>query len=412
MRISWLPATLPCLLVLLPVFSTGCADAGARSHAVVRDSAGVSIVESAGPAWGEDEGWRVAAEPSVDIGVVEGDEAYQLHRVSDVDRLSDGTIVVAENTRLRFYDEEGRHLRDVGREGGGPGEFRWIQELQVLPGDTLLVYDGRARRVSILDPQGAVLTTATPRTPDPLRPRSLLGRLDGRFTGVVIVPTEGDAEGFRRDTLLYVTYDDMGALTDTLARGLGQEWFQRTTQTATAGGGVIFNVEEGTIPFGRSLLHALGPKRLVLGQTDGWVLDVRGPDGALQRSLRRTDAPPRPLSPDELDRYVAWRLDNPRPSAQPARLEKTLRELRYPETLPVFRALRLDSEGALWTEDFRFPWEEQPRWSVFDADGQLLGHVETPAGLSVHAIGPDWVLGTWRDELDVEHVRLHRLERR
>jgi hypothetical protein len=34
-----------------------------------------------------------------------------------------------------------------------------------------------------------------------------------------------------------------------------------------------------------------------------------------------------------------------------------------------------------------------------------------PAGLRVDDIGADYVLGVWRDDFDVEHVRLHALRR-
>lgn len=50
-------------------------------------------------------------------------------------------------------------------------------------------------------------------------------------------------------------------------------------------------------------------------------------------------------------------------------------------------------------------------WIVFDPEGRLLATVELPEDLVVRQIGRDWVLGTWRDALDVEHVRVHGLER-
>jgi hypothetical protein len=37
--------------------------------------------------------------------------------------------------------------------------------------------------------------------------------------------------------------------------------------------------------------------------------------------------------------------------------------------------------------------------------------VETPPALRVLEIGRDYVLGVWQDDLDVEHVRMHRLDR-
>ena len=57
------------------------------------------------------------------------------------------------------------------------------------------------------------------------------------------------------------------------------------------------------------------------------------------------------------------------------------------------------------------PTDEPRRWSVFDREGRWLGSVETPAGLSVREIGEDYLLGTWKDDVGVEHVRVHRLDR-
>ena len=39
----------------------------------------------------------------------------------------------------------------------------------------------------------------------------------------------------------------------------------------------------------------------------------------------------------------------------------------------------------------------------------MRGIALTPADLSVIEIGADYLLGTWRDELDVEHVQLYEL---
>ena len=67
-RSTGIPATLGLVAVL---FSVGCG-AGERGSAgpVVRDSAGIVIIENAAPLWGKGEEWRVAAEPLVDIGVL------------------------------------------------------------------------------------------------------------------------------------------------------------------------------------------------------------------------------------------------------------------------------------------------------------------------------------------------------
>ena len=48
-------------------------------------------------------------------------------------------------------------------------------------------------------------------------------------------------------------------------------------------------------------------------------------------------------------------------------------------------------------------------WRVFDRTGRWSGTVTMPARFNPMDIGSDYVLGLWRDEDDVEHVRLYRL---
>jgi hypothetical protein len=48
-------------------------------------------------------------------------------------------------------------------------------------------------------------------------------------------------------------------------------------------------------------------------------------------------------------------------------------------------------------------------WRVFDKAGKWLGTVTLPARFNPMDIGTDYVLGLWRDEDDVEHVRMYRL---
>src|SRR5690554_6994270 len=58
---------------LLAVGNAACsAGEQPRVRAVVRDSAGITIVENSVPLWRDEEEWRLTAEPVVQIGVVIG----------------------------------------------------------------------------------------------------------------------------------------------------------------------------------------------------------------------------------------------------------------------------------------------------------------------------------------------------
>ena len=89
------------------------------------DSGDVPIIHSTEPLWTDQDRWTVEESPALEIGVVEGEEPYQLHRVSGTHRLTDGRIVVSNSGshELRVFDAQGRHLHSFGQQGQGPGEF-------------------------------------------------------------------------------------------------------------------------------------------------------------------------------------------------------------------------------------------------------------------------------------------------
>lgn len=101
--------------------------------------------------------WQVGAEPLVSIGVVEGEEPYQLHDASSSVRLPDGRLAVVNggSAEVRFFDREGRFLGSFGQDGDGPGEFRSPTRIQYLASDTLRIWDQRLNRFSFHDVHGA-----------------------------------------------------------------------------------------------------------------------------------------------------------------------------------------------------------------------------------------------------------------
>ncbi|NNF29148.1 MAG: hypothetical protein HKN73_18125, partial [Gemmatimonadetes bacterium] len=157
-----LAVVLVCLTALV-----GCdASEGPAPEAVVRDSAGVVVQEFPETVL-EGPQLVLAAEPAVRIGVVEGAPEYQWTRPVAGARLADGEFAVLEQTpaEVRTFDSAGRFQARIGTEGDGPGEFRTPSGLIVLPGDTLLVWDGRTRRLTWFSRTGSVARELTVREP-------------------------------------------------------------------------------------------------------------------------------------------------------------------------------------------------------------------------------------------------------
>lgn len=150
--------------------------------------------------------------------------------------------------------------------------------------------------------------------------------------------------------------------------------------------------------------------RVWAGVTEHFEVRAYDPRGTLLRIVRRV-AEPLPVTREDVDRFKLQQLDGV--SAGPVRdhWAGMFDAAPVPQAMPFFDRILVDPSGHLWIKRVLPPAEERPVWSVFTSDGALLGDVETPPGLTVFQIGRTFVLGVWQDDLNVEHVRLHRLER-
>lgn len=374
---------------------------------VVRDSAGISIVENQeSGGWREGEGWRVSTEPLVDIGGSSDAPEYQFFLVYDAARLRDGRIVVVNSgsNELRFYDQAGEYLYSVGRQGEGPGEFMGLQLVWPLEGDSLLAYDFYLHRLSIFTGEGEYVRSFRLAGPEG---RQLF--LRGRFAdGSLLVETSplwiasGSISGVFRDSVTYLRFDPEGALLDTIGSFPSSEYYR-----------LVFSEDDWTLtspPFPRSSWSAAAGERFYFGASDRWEVEVYAQGGALERIIR-LDRANRAVGSEDIEKFKAdLREAVVREGGRAVMVtERMLAAVQFPKSMPAYRRLVVDSEENLWVQDYRPEWEEESRWTVFGPEGELLGRVELPDRFEVFRIGADFVLGAWTDELGVEHLRLHSL---
>jgi hypothetical protein len=389
------------LLPLCCAVLAACQDTGARPNAaIIRDSAGVKIVENARPAWGGASAWHVAAAPTVTIGEVEGDAPYLLSRVLAATRLSDGRVVILDGgtQQLRYFDGDGAHLQSRGGAGDGPGEFRGALHLFRMTGDSLLVADVLASRFTVLDDVGQFVTSYS----------AGVGRASafGRFaSGRLAVTRSADpvlavATGHVRVPLNVLAFNPGESAADTVARLPGGEEYR-----AEVGRGIA----NYAVPFGRRPVTFVHGEHLYVGSGDAFEIEIVREDGTLERIVRAAVAVPA-VSPQHRERWRDEQLRGASDSRRAA-IERLLRDVPSPAVMPAYSALHVDADANLWIRPFAPPGEEALDWFVFDAEDRWLGLVTMPPRLTVMEIGRDYVLGVYRDALDVEHVRLHDLVR-
>ena len=390
-----------CAAALL-LATAGCeVEAGVAPEAmVVRDSAGIEIIENRDHGWAVGEGWRLAEAPELDIGVLEGDSMYQLFRVSGATRTSDGRVAVAlaGSSEIRFYGPDGQFRRAVGREGEGPGEFRQLSGIWPFRGDSLVVWDEALRRVTILDSGGSVarqvIFAANPSNPSVLRPLA-----DGRMALVDHRFSFGES-GMQDQAMEVTLHSPTGELEDSVGRFI----FARMGRIGEEGRSLM-----GSPIFAPRTDIAVTAQTIVLGDGSAAEFATYESGGMLSRIIRWPDHN-RSVEDADIDRYREARVAAIDDENRRREERAYLAAVPYDRRFPVYDRILPTADGGVWLRAFRRPGETGPRqWMVIDAEGRLLGAVAAPERLWIFEVGTDYVLGLERDDLDLEHVRLYRL---
>ena len=401
-------------ILLLPAVCACSGDRGVTAG-VVRDSAGVAIVEHQAPDWAAGASWTIPDSPAVAIGAAMAEEPYQLFRVTDAERGSDGRIHVLNSGsgEVRIFDADGGFLGRMGRSGRGPGEFRYPVRLWLLPGDSVMVHDAQFGPRVVFAPDG---TVARAETLDRAAVMALLG--EGRATedlrpladgGLIAVAWIVGSDMQSPEGQLFRPAFDIALIAPDLSRvsslgngyGIEQMWVNV--------GGRRDNI---TALFSPHYQIAAGgsPPRIAIGNGDIYDIRLHAADGTLAQVIRRTSSPAAVAAEDRERRtaeYLAY-------AESQGRLEQTRRLLAaLPEQqfLPAHGELFVDDGGNVWVQEYRAPSHATSRWTVYDREGRIAGTFETARDLSFMHIGDDFLLAVERDEDDVERVVLFPLTR-
>lgn len=373
----------------------------------VRDSAGIAIALNRGEVVEDGGGWSVSPEPILQIGSMDGDEAYLFYRIWGAARLSDGRIAVVNNRApdLRIFDAEGRHLRTFGRRGEGPEEFDSPVLAGTLPGDTLVIVDRLLRRLNLYHPDKGFIRGATV-SPD------FEGYLltEGMFaSGSIMIQrsvwTEILPNGFFRFPTQYFSV----ALDGNIEHDFGEFPGDETVFSAREVEGGTMTLSSSS-PFAKSPSVAVAGDRFFYGSQDSYEIQVWNQSGALTRLIRRDQAPHAVT-----DAHVAALMEGMAEEAgdddQAREFRRMFQEAPIPDFHPAYGDIYADALGFLWVEEYRLPGDEVRHTTIFDPEGRMVGSVVLPDAFRVAEIGKDYILGRYADDMGVEYLRLYRFTR-
>ncbi len=334
-------------------------DAGETAEAVapsVSDSAGVEIREYPAGILSHPSPRQLAPEPEVVIGVLEGPEAYQWTRPVAAVRLARGGFAVAEQSpgQIRIFDDEGTHLRTLGAAGDGPGEFRRLAGLALLPGDTLLAWDAGSARLSWFSVEGDLLRDRALRSPGGIQG---IPQLAADATGGIFAfgSTEGweaiENRGRIREAWRIVPLNGEGEAGPPGGTVRGTERILHVNRTGPGDEGIVSIEVQGRWWWGEGFVRG---SRGGVWSGDRLLLEARhfagggaDPGGAPDRIVRVL-APAQPFSRSLIDSLHAAELARSTDPEQRRRLEADMELREYPESVPPVEAIFSDRAGGVW----------------------------------------------------------------
>jgi hypothetical protein len=348
--------------------------------------------------------WIIDSNPLVDVGGAETDSVNQFFRIRSISALPGGGFLVANagTSEIRIYDRVGSRVGSIGRHGAGPGEFRLLGWASVSAGDSIVAYDPQLQRVSVFGTNGGVPRTFSIDVPSIRFPFARIRLSDG---SILVAPEEvftpAATKGAHRELLVLHRISGTGHLQGEFLKVPGDDKY---VLPETGG------VRVSPLGFGRSVVFSAGDSTLYVGGTDQY--DIRGLTLAgTTRLILRVSRASRAVTANLIAAYTRRELSRIEGQHWQSFFRAMYDSMTYPAVMPQFSTLRVDDHERLWVRDYPLHPDSTPVWRVFDSAGAALGTVTMPAGFDVHSIAGNRVFGVWRDENDIEHVRVYALRR-
>jgi hypothetical protein len=345
------------------------------------------------------------------IGRAEGPGEYLFGRIGAIVQQPDGTVLIADTQVpvIRRYDAAGSYMHDIGRAGEGPGEYRRVGGVGLLPSNDIAVWDSRARRVSIFRVGGEFVRDFSVEGTSAFA----IDDLGNVFLRKTVVDNE-DPDGHPRRT--YLKYTSTGDLIETIPLPSDKP---DSTQ-------FVFTTRQGSLPnFTKQTLTALDARGyLVVGYTSRYEIEVRRGDGVVLRFEHawepvRIKAEEKELWENRLAGAANWARERGEPVDFAA----------VPAFKPAFFDLVVGGDATIWVRRYGeafhrerpdhppesrnppFTWWEYPAWDVFDEQGSFLGSIELPYDTSIREFHGDYVWCVQPDKNEEDIAVRFRIEK-
>lgn len=389
---------------LLAAMLVACGSRDTGNQFVSRDSSGVALLSYPERAWDSTPAWTLSDQPIMILGGDSVDATMDLTTAAAAILLGSGRSVVSTTSpaELLLFDVNGKREARLGAPGDGPGEFHAVSQVLHFGQDTLFAFDASQQKGIFFAANGMPLgERILPPMNSPVPPL-LRGRLDnGVFVFSLDLVTDPAPTGVPkafRNRLVVLGLNARTDQYDTLVISHGAELMPST---------MMVGEQVATIPrpliFGATTQVAVGGDRWYLTTADRFEVETRDTSGKLLRVVRLS-TPRRPVGPADQEKYKATvreAYDRLKGVVSPEALAgelKKLDETAFADHFPAIAQMMADGDGSLWVNRGFSLVDKVRSWIVVNANGQLIGRVDTPLG-SVLAISGDRVVVSRKDPM-------------
>lgn len=344
--------------------------------------------------------WHIDPQPTLVIGARDHSDGFLFGNIRHIDVHSNGSFYVADSRRqqIAVFSPTGKFIRTIGSRGEAPGEFSSVSFVMAHD-DRVVVLDSRLRRLTVFDTVGTYVRTEPLRFDDSYSPlpiallRNSVLMIEG--TGARGPSTQ---QGIIRDTLNFTLRDresggvaKLAAIEDNTRLRLEYQGSVRFPYT----------------PLGASPVYHSNGSAAVLGggSTEEYaVVDSRG---AIE--WRRHRLASRPVSKEIRQAFVESTVAGLQ-GAELGRWSKYLDTVDFPDALPYYDQLLVDSLDHVWIRSFGLDGDVGV-WRVFNPVGVPVATVEMDGRFVPQKIGEHVAHGIYTTAEGVDYVHSYRLER-
>ncbi|MBD3617157.1 MAG: 6-bladed beta-propeller [Gracilimonas sp.] len=334
------------------------------------------------------------------IGTEDGDENYMFGNIKEVALGTEGRMFVGDQQGpiVRMYDKDGKFIKNIGREGRGPGEYTFISGMKAFQDGRLAIWNVGLTNISVYSAVGTYLEThtvnSTLNAPDLFE----VGKT-GEFYVKTRINRNPDEPNWQFG---WLKVSPEGEIIDTLEVPRDEVDRPLTFVLFTAQGSnhAFITEPRSTMSSENYIVYAEDNNKYEIE-----FLNKERPDKAISQEFE-----PVPLHPEEKKQWEAWTKVFAQRGAESV----------VPDYKPAFRQIFTDREGRIWvwryavaeltdmrinsTNNPESNWWEPPTFDVFMPNGSYYATVSLPLNVNFKDAKGDKVVAVVTGNMGEEYV--------